>query len=64
MGENIGRRKIDELKTKTSVNNVRQQMLLSTVQDPDMDFGNDMTTDEKKKEYPRSMGYLEWGKDP
>ena len=57
-GENYDLKKIRWIKTVS--NNVRQQMLLSNVQDPDMDFGNDMTTDEKKKEYPR-MGYLEWG---
>ena len=35
--------------------------VIATIQDPDMEFGNDMTTDEKKARVARSMGYLEWG---
>ena len=51
----------DELKAKNYAAMLDSANVIATVQDPDMDFGNDMTTDEKKKRVARSMGYLEWG---
>ena len=51
----------DELKAKNYAAMLDGANVIATIQDPDMEFGNDMTTDEKKERVARSMGYLEWG---
>ena len=51
----------DELKAQNYAAMLGSVNVIGSVLDADTEFGNDMTTDEKKERVGRSMGYLEWG---
>ena len=51
----------DELKAQNYSAMLGSANVIASVLDADTEFGNDMTTDEKKERVGRSMGYLEWG---
>ena len=49
----------DELKAKNYAAMLGSVNVIGSVIDDDTEFGNDMTTDEKKARVARSLGYIE-----
>ena len=49
----------DELKAQNYAAMLGSVNVIGSVIDPDTEFGNDMTTDEKKERVARSLGYIE-----
>ena len=49
----------DELKAQNYAAMLNSVNVIGSVMDDDTEFGNDMTTDEKKARVARSLGYIE-----